>query len=100
MLDSLGGVVGLLLALLGTAAQTKHEVQRRFFLDVVVGQSPPVLELLAGEDQALLVRGNAISNRRRCQREYPCTPNGMLTLPCPESWPSHYRLCPRTPPLG
>ena len=29
------------------------------FLDVVVGQSAAVLELLAGEDQALLVRRDA-----------------------------------------
>ena len=29
-------------------------------LDVVVAQRAPVLELLAGEDQALLVRGDAL----------------------------------------
>ena len=42
-----------------TAAQAKHEVQRAVLLDVVVGERAPVLELLPGEDQTLLVRGNA-----------------------------------------
>ena len=31
-----------------------------YLLDVVVGQGAAILELLAGEDQALLVRGNAL----------------------------------------
>jgi hypothetical protein len=35
-------------------------VKGRLLLDVVVGQSTTVLELLASEDQALLVRGNAL----------------------------------------
>ena len=35
-------------------------MQRRLLLDVVVGQRATILELLAGEDQALLVRGNAL----------------------------------------
>jgi hypothetical protein len=34
-------------------------VQRRFLLDVVVGERAAILELLAGEDQALLVWWNA-----------------------------------------
>jgi hypothetical protein len=35
-------------------------VQRRLLLDVVVGQGAAILELLAREDQALLVWGNAL----------------------------------------
>ena len=35
-------------------------MKRRFLLDVVVGEGAAVLELLAGENQALLVRGNAL----------------------------------------
>jgi len=35
-------------------------MQGRFLLDVVVGQGATILKLLAGEDQALLVRGNAL----------------------------------------
>jgi hypothetical protein len=35
-------------------------VEGRLLLDVVVGQSAAILELLAGEDEALLVRRNAL----------------------------------------
>jgi hypothetical protein len=35
-------------------------VKRGFLLDVVVGQGAAVFELLASEDQALLVRGDAL----------------------------------------
>ncbi|KAF1361509.1 hypothetical protein EJ07DRAFT_47046, partial [Lizonia empirigonia] len=40
--------------------ETEDQVESRLLLDVVVGESAAVLELLAGEDQALLVRGNAL----------------------------------------
>merc|ERR1712039_666265 len=58
-----------------TAPQTQHKVQGGLFLDVVVRQGPPVLQLLARKDQALLIRGDAflvlnlsfyIVNRVRC----------------------------------
>merc|ERR1711939_624178 len=45
---------------LHTATKTEHEVESRLLLDVVVGQGAAVLELLAGEDEALLVRGDAL----------------------------------------
>jgi len=45
---------------LHAAAQAQHQVQRRLLLDVVVGERAAVLELLAGEDQALLVRRDAL----------------------------------------
>ena len=35
-------------------------MERRLLLDVIVGQSAAVLELLAREDQALLVRRDAL----------------------------------------
>merc|ERR1719175_153782 len=35
-------------------------MEGRLLLDVVVGQSPSVLQLLAGEDEPLLVRGDAL----------------------------------------
>ena len=35
-------------------------MKSRLLLDVVVGKSAAILELLSGEDQALLVRGNAL----------------------------------------
>ena len=60
MLDLLGRSVDLLLPLLGhTTAQTQDEVQRRLLLDVVVGKRAAVFELLAREDQTLLVGRNA-----------------------------------------
>jgi hypothetical protein len=34
-------------------------MERRLLLDVVVGEGAAILELLAGEDETLLVRGNA-----------------------------------------
>ncbi|PSN71274.1 hypothetical protein BS50DRAFT_486835, partial [Corynespora cassiicola Philippines] len=40
--------------------ETEDQVESRLLLDVVVGQSAAILELLAGEDQTLLVRGNAL----------------------------------------
>merc|ERR1719311_942397 len=39
--------------------EPQHEVQGRFFLNVVVRKRPAILELLACKDQPLLVRRNA-----------------------------------------
>merc|ERR1711908_168562 len=47
--------------LVGTSAtETEHQVEGRLLLDVVVLESAAILELLAGEDQALLVRGDSL----------------------------------------
>ena len=43
-----------------TTTEAEDQVESRLLLDVVVGEGAAVLELLAGEDQALLVRGNAL----------------------------------------
>ena len=51
-------VVGLLLAFLGTTTKAEHQVEGGLLLDVVVVEGATVFELLAGKDQALLVRGN------------------------------------------
>ena len=56
MLDLLRRSVHLLLALLSSTPQTQHQVESGLLLDVVVGEGAAVFELLAGEDQALLVR--------------------------------------------
>ena len=45
---------------LHASTQTQHQVQGRLLLDVVVSQGAAILELLAGKDQALLVRGDAL----------------------------------------
>ena len=44
---------------LHATAETKDEMERRLLLDVIVGESPPVFELLPGENEPLLVRGDA-----------------------------------------
>merc|ERR1719361_24227 len=45
---------------LHTTTEAKHKVEGGLLLDVVVGKGAPVLELLAREDQALLVRWDAL----------------------------------------
>merc|ERR1719507_773179 len=45
--DLLGGGVVLLLPLLGPSSQPEHEMESRLFLNVVVGQSPAILQLFA-----------------------------------------------------
>merc|ERR1719231_1658237 len=49
-----------LLARDATTTQAKHQVECRLLLDVVVRKGAPVLELLAREYQALLVRRDAL----------------------------------------
>jgi len=44
---------------LHATTQTQHQVQGTFLLDVVVRQRPPILELLACENQTLLIRRDA-----------------------------------------
>merc|ERR1712118_392795 len=43
-----------------SAAKAQHQMQSRLFLDVVVRQCTAVIQLLPGEDQALLVRRDAL----------------------------------------
>jgi hypothetical protein len=43
-----------------TTTETEDKVKSRLLLDVVVGKGTAILELLSGEDQALLVWGNAL----------------------------------------
>jgi len=59
VLDLLGGGVDLLLALLAATTETQDEMEGRLFLDIVVGESATIFQLLAGEDQTLLVRRDA-----------------------------------------
>merc|ERR1719209_332814 len=60
VLDLLGGGVVLLLPLLSTSPQPEDKVEGGLLLDVVVGQSPAILQLLASKDQPLLVRGDSL----------------------------------------
>ena len=45
---------------LHASPEAQHQVQGRLLLDVVVAESAAVLQLLASEDQTLLVRGDAL----------------------------------------
>merc|ERR1719220_1758024 len=42
------------------APESEHQVEGRLLLDVVVRQSPSILELLSSKDQSLLVRGDSL----------------------------------------
>lgn len=58
VLDFLRLGVGLLLHLLRATTETGDEVECRLLMDFVVGEGAAIFELLAGEDEALLVRRN------------------------------------------
>merc|ERR1712029_1265638 len=45
---------------LHTTPETQHQMESGLLLDVVVRQSASILELLASEDQTLLIWGNAL----------------------------------------
>merc|ERR1711962_1652058 len=45
---------------LHTSSQPENQMERRLFLNVVIGECPAVLELLASEDKPLLVRGDSL----------------------------------------
>ena len=45
---------------LHTSTQPQDEMKGGLLLDVVIAQCPAVLELLSGEDQPLLVRGDSL----------------------------------------
>jgi hypothetical protein len=45
---------------LHTTTQAEHQVERGLLLDVVIRERTAVFELLSGEDETLLIRGNAL----------------------------------------
>ena len=97
VLDLLGGGVDLLLPLLTSTTQAEHQVESRLLLDVVVGESAAILKLLAGEDETLLVRGNALLI---CEAVRTDATLEVRRSTYPGSWTSHCRWCPKTPPQG
>ena len=50
-------------AAIATAAKSKNQMERRLLLNVVVRERAAVFELLAGENQTLLVRRNLEDNK-------------------------------------
>merc|ERR1719360_271604 len=59
-LDLLGGGVILLLTLLATTSQPEDQVKGGLLLDIIIRQGASIFQLLASEDQSLLVRGNSL----------------------------------------
>jgi len=55
-LDLLGLGEDLLLPLLSSSTETEYEVKGGLFLDVVIGKSTSILELLSSKDETLLIR--------------------------------------------
>ena len=45
---------------LHSSTKTQDKMQSRLFLNVVIGKSATILELLASEDESLLIRRNAV----------------------------------------
>jgi hypothetical protein len=60
LLEDLGTSINITSGHVLTTAQPKHEVEGGLLLNVVVRQGAAVLQLLAGKDQALLIRGDAL----------------------------------------
>ena len=52
-----------------TTTKTENQVESRLLLDVVVRKGATVLELLTGEDETLLIRGDTYRARRRAERK-------------------------------
>ena len=59
MLVLLGSGVRLLLPFLSTTTKSQHQMKGGLLLDVVVRQSTTIFQLLASEDQPLLIRRNS-----------------------------------------
>ena len=59
VLNLLGSGVSLLLLLFGTTTETENQMKSGFLLDIVVGKSTAVFELLTSKNQTLLIRGNS-----------------------------------------
>ena len=58
--DLLGLGVDLLLSLLSTTTQTEDQVQCGLLLNVIITKGAAILQLLTGENQTLLIRGDSL----------------------------------------
>ena len=57
---------------LHSTTETQNEMKSGLFLDVVIRKSATIFKLLAGENQPLLVRGNAYRERGRRNDSLDC----------------------------
>ena len=60
VLDLLRLGVDLLLSLLSTTTQTEDQVQCGLLLNVIITKGAAILQLLTGENQTLLIRGDSL----------------------------------------
>ncbi|KAL6181035.1 hypothetical protein ACLB2K_047693 [Fragaria x ananassa] len=69
-----------------TTKETEDKVECRLLLDVIICQSAAILQLLAGEDEPLLVRGDALlilDLGLDAEEEFGYHhPMGASTIPC------------------
>ena len=70
------------------AALPQHQMQRALLLNVVVGQRASIFELLASEDQSLLIGRNSCTDSCARNTHHKSTPTH---LPCPGFSSSHSR---------
>jgi hypothetical protein len=68
---------------LHSTPETEDEVESRLLLDVVIRKGTTILQLLASEDQTLLIRRDAAMESDETAKQPPTTP----TLLCLVSWP-------------
>ena len=79
--SNVGRLLNILPTPTPTPPQAQHQVQCRLLLDVVVSQGAAILQLLAGEDEALLVGRDACTEVKnhliRAQRRIPQSKHGQ-----------------------
>ena len=54
------------------SSESKDQVKGRLFLNVIVTESSAVLELLSGEDESLLIRGDSLLVLDLCLDVFNC----------------------------
>ena len=91
MRNLLGCGVVLLLSFLAAAAESENKVKGGLLLNVIIRQSPAVLQLLAREDQTLLIRGNSCTQGK----EETFWLHGKRTGPVPEQNPHPKKPTPK-----
>ena len=69
---------------LHSTTKSQHQMKSGLFLDVVIRKSATIFKLLAGENQPLLVRGNAYRERgRRRNDSLECAVTTIENEKCP-----------------
>ncbi len=66
---------------LNSTSQAKHQVQSRLLLNIVVGESAAILQLLACEDQTLLIwmRGDGLDSALLAIQQMQLSPSRLVS---------------------